>query len=312
MRQHTILVVDDEPTIREVVRRYLERDGFKVKEAADGTTALQFIRDEPPDLLVLDVMLPGMDGLAITRQLRDPERPAPLLAEGAIPIIILTAKTGEHDRIHGLELGADDYVTKPFSPQELVARVKAVLRRTHAGDPVAALDEYYVQGYNLVTSPEAQQAFDIHREPESVRDHPHRLVGQPQHHLVPRGVETGSHRLHRVDDDLPEVRRRRAQLELSPEKRKRIPDPIGDLSEFLDLAAGTGRRLSAICKLRWEDVLLERTAGAPHGAIRWRAEADIRAMRDPSRATSSRTRTPRWAIPPRPRRCRRRTVLRGR
>lgn len=138
MRQHTILVVDDEPTIREVVRRYLERDGYKVKEAADGPTALYMIRNEPPDLLVLDVMLPGVDGLAITRQLRDPDHPAPLLAEGAIPIIILTAKTGEHDRIHGLELGADDYVTKPFSPQELVARVKAVLRRTHAGDPVAA------------------------------------------------------------------------------------------------------------------------------------------------------------------------------
>jgi len=138
MRQHTILVVDDEPTIREVVRRYLERDGYKVKEAADGPTALQLLRDEPPDLLVLDLMLPGVDGLAITRQLRDPEHPAALVAEGEIPIIILTAKTGEHDRIHGLELGADDYVTKPFSPQELVARVKAVLRRTHAGDPVAA------------------------------------------------------------------------------------------------------------------------------------------------------------------------------
>jgi DNA-binding response OmpR family regulator len=138
MRQHTILVVDDEPTIREVVRRYLERDGYKVKEAADGMTALQLIHEKPPDLLVLDVMLPGMDGLAITRQLRDANRPASLVAEGAIPIIILTAKTGEHDRIQGLELGADDYVTKPFSPQELVARVKAVLRRTHAGDPMAA------------------------------------------------------------------------------------------------------------------------------------------------------------------------------
>ncbi len=110
------------------MRRYLERDGYKVKEAADGSTAL----------LVLDLMLPGIDGLTITRQLRDPDSPAPLIAEGAIPIIILTARSGEHDRIHGLELGADDYVTKPFSPQELVARVKAVLRRTHAGDPAVS------------------------------------------------------------------------------------------------------------------------------------------------------------------------------
>lgn len=127
--QHSILVVDDEPTIREVVRRYLERDGYHVREAADGDSALQLLRDDPPDLIVLDIMLPGIDGLSITRRLRGAD--SVLIAEREVPIIILTARTGEHDRIQGLELGADDYVTKPFSPQELVARVKAVLRRTH-------------------------------------------------------------------------------------------------------------------------------------------------------------------------------------
>ncbi len=133
MRQsHTILVVDDEPTIREVVRRYLERDGYQVMEAADGTTALDLIRKEPPDLLVLDIMLPGIDGLTITRRLREGDSSGTLVTEHEVPIIILTARTGEYDRIQGFELGADDYVTKPFSPQELVARVRAVLRRTYA------------------------------------------------------------------------------------------------------------------------------------------------------------------------------------
>lgn len=130
-QQLTILVVDDEPTIREVVRRYLERDGYKVHEAADGRTALDILRSQPPDLMVLDIMLPGIDGLSITRRLRDTDGQGLLITEREVPIIILTARTGERDRIQGLELGADDYVTKPFSPQELVARVRAVLRRTH-------------------------------------------------------------------------------------------------------------------------------------------------------------------------------------
>lgn len=130
-QQYTILVVDDEPTIREVVRRYLERDGFNVSEAADGKSALDKLQTEPPDLMILDIMLPGIDGLTITSRLRDGI--STLASEGEVPIIILTARTGERDRIEGLELGADDYVTKPFSPQELVARVRAVLRRVHPG-----------------------------------------------------------------------------------------------------------------------------------------------------------------------------------
>ncbi len=116
-----ILVVDDEETVREVVRRYLERDGFIVREAGDGFEALDAIRDEIPDLIVLDLMLPGIDGLSLTQHLRQDKR---------IPIIMLTAKGEASDRIRGLDLGADDYIAKPFSPQEVVSRVRAVLRRT--------------------------------------------------------------------------------------------------------------------------------------------------------------------------------------
>ncbi len=121
-----ILVVDDEATIREVVRRYLEREGFSVQEAADGYAALDAVQDEAPDLIVLDLMLPGIDGLTITQHLRQ---------RHTIPIIILTAKGEVSDRIRGLEVGADDYLAKPFSPQELVARVYAVLRRADLSEP---------------------------------------------------------------------------------------------------------------------------------------------------------------------------------
>ncbi|MBT3714330.1 MAG: response regulator transcription factor [Anaerolineae bacterium] len=116
-----ILVVDDEDTIREVVRRYLEREGFAVKEAADGYEALDIIGLAPPTLIVLDLMLPGIDGLTLTQHLRQDHQ---------IPIIMLTAKGESSDRIRGLDLGADDYITKPFNPQEVVSRVRAVLRRT--------------------------------------------------------------------------------------------------------------------------------------------------------------------------------------
>lgn len=129
-KQANILVVDDETTVREVVRRYLEHEGYRVSEAETGTVALSYLKEQRPDLIVLDLMLPGIDGFAITRTLRDSSEYAPLSADGEIPIIILTARTGEVDRIAGFELGADDYVLKPFSPRELVARVKAVLRRS--------------------------------------------------------------------------------------------------------------------------------------------------------------------------------------
>ena len=116
----TILVVDDEARIVKLVRDYLERAGFDVLAAHDGEMALQVARRDRPDLVVLDLMLPGVDGLDVCRRLRQ---------ESGVPIIMLTARVEEADRIVGLELGADDYVTKPFSPGELVARVRATLRR---------------------------------------------------------------------------------------------------------------------------------------------------------------------------------------
>jgi DNA-binding response OmpR family regulator len=125
-----VLVVDDEPTVREVVVGYLRRDGHQVSEAADGPTALQLLESEPPDLVVLDMMLPGVNGLDILRRIR---------ATGDMPVIMLTARSEESDRVAGLELGADDYVVKPFSPRELAARVNGVLRR--AAPKAAAVSE---------------------------------------------------------------------------------------------------------------------------------------------------------------------------
>src|SRR5436305_9828455 len=116
----TILVVDDEPRIVQLVRDYLEHGGFTVLTASDGQAALRTARTGRPDLVVLDLSMPGLDGLDVARSLR---------REGEVPIIMLTARTEESDKLVGLELGADDYLTKPFSPKELVARVRAVLRR---------------------------------------------------------------------------------------------------------------------------------------------------------------------------------------
>lgn len=116
-----ILVVDDEPSIVEIVELYLTRSGYRVTIAQDGQAAIDHLTDELPDLVVLDLMLPQIDGLEITRRLR---------TEGNTPIIMLTSRKEEMDRILGLEMGADDYMVKPFSPQELVSRVRAVLRRT--------------------------------------------------------------------------------------------------------------------------------------------------------------------------------------
>jgi len=119
----TILVVDDEPQIVQLVRDYLEHGGFKVLVAADGSSALRIVSTLHPDLVVLDLGLPGMDGLDVTRSLR---------RNGALPIVMLTARADESDKLVGLELGADDYLVKPFSPKELVARVRSVLRRSEA------------------------------------------------------------------------------------------------------------------------------------------------------------------------------------
>ncbi|WP_345962813.1 response regulator transcription factor [Streptomyces sp. BRB040] len=116
-----ILVVDDDPTVAEVVAGYLDRAGYRVDRAGDGPAALARADAHRPDLVVLDLMLPGMDGLEVCRRLR---------VRGPVPVVMLTARGDEDDRILGLEVGADDYVTKPFSPRELVLRVESVLRRT--------------------------------------------------------------------------------------------------------------------------------------------------------------------------------------
>jgi DNA-binding response OmpR family regulator len=135
-----ILVVEDEPSIREIVSLYLRRAGFQVRVAPDGEAALAMLRREPADLVILDLMLPRIDGLEVTRQIR---------AQSDTPLIMLTARKSETDRIAGLEMGADDYVVKPFSPQELVSRVRAVLRRSGSrgdvtADPVLEFDSFAI------------------------------------------------------------------------------------------------------------------------------------------------------------------------
>jgi len=134
----TVLVVDDEPIVRDVVVRYLQRDGFETLVAGDGDTARALIEETPPQLVVLDVMLPGIDGLALCRWIR---------ARGDLPVIILTARGEEADRIVGLELGADDYVTKPFSPRELAVRVQTVLRR--AQPPASTAEPLSFDGLSI-------------------------------------------------------------------------------------------------------------------------------------------------------------------
>jgi DNA-binding response OmpR family regulator len=135
-----ILVVDDDLTVSDVVRRYLERAGYEVRLAPDGPSALAQFAKEQPDLVVLDLMLPGIDGLEVCRRLRDS-------ADG-VPIVMLTALGEESDRVLGLQLGADDYVTKPFSPRELVLRVQSVLRRSVAR-PQPAVDTIVDDGLEL-------------------------------------------------------------------------------------------------------------------------------------------------------------------
>jgi DNA-binding response OmpR family regulator len=128
-----VLVVDDDPTVSDVVRRYLEQDGYRVRLAADGLAALAAVADDRPDLVVLDLMMPGLDGLEVCRQLRNrlPD----------LPVVMLTALGEEADRVIGLEVGADDYLTKPFSPRELVLRVRSVLRRSAPATEAALLHD---------------------------------------------------------------------------------------------------------------------------------------------------------------------------
>ncbi|UQX04009.1 response regulator transcription factor [Streptomyces sp. RerS4] len=148
-----VLVVDDDPTVSEVVCGYLRRAGYLVEVAADGPAALAAAQGARPDLVVLDLMLPGIDGLEVCRRLR---------ATGAVPVIMLTARGDEDDRITGLEVGADDYVTKPFSPRELVLRVGSVLRRSRAQAPVVVPE--LLTGAGLTLDPATHRATRDGRE----------------------------------------------------------------------------------------------------------------------------------------------------
>ncbi|MFF5980496.1 response regulator transcription factor [Streptomyces olindensis] len=141
-----VLVVDDDPTVAEIVAGYLERAGYAVDRADDGPTALTRAAAHRPDLVVLDLMLPGMDGLEVCRRIR---------GQGPVPVIMLTARGDEEDRILGLEVGADDYVTKPFSPRELVLRVESVLRRSR---PAADTGRHRLGAAGLAVDPEARRA----------------------------------------------------------------------------------------------------------------------------------------------------------
>ncbi|MFF3349168.1 response regulator [Streptomyces sp. NPDC002779] len=143
-QQPRVLVVDDDPTVAEVVSGYLDRAGYLVDRAGDGPDALARAAEHWPDLVVLDLMLPGMDGLEVCRRMR---------GQGPVPVIMLTARGDEDDRILGLEVGADDYVTKPFSPRELVLRVESVLRRVRPAQPAGLL-----RAGGLSIDPEARRA----------------------------------------------------------------------------------------------------------------------------------------------------------
>jgi DNA-binding response OmpR family regulator len=142
-----VLVVEDDRTVSEVVVRYLEREGITVDAVGDGPGALARADERWPDLVVLDLMLPGIDGIEVCRRLR---------SRAPVPVIMLTARGDEDDRVVGLELGADDYITKPFSPRELTARVKAVLRRAGGSVSAPALPERIVAG-DVVVEPAARE-----------------------------------------------------------------------------------------------------------------------------------------------------------
>ena len=146
-----LVVVEDEQDLQDLMRYHLEREGYAVTSALSGDRALKIIRAEPPDLIVLDLMLPGMDGLEVCRALKADA------ATAGIPIVMVTAKSEEADIVTGLELGADDYVVKPFSPRVLLARVRAVLRRRAGGGDAAEPDDVDITIRNLVIRPERHE-----------------------------------------------------------------------------------------------------------------------------------------------------------
>jgi two-component system alkaline phosphatase synthesis response regulator PhoP len=217
--KRTILVVEDEKDIRDLVRFHLEKEGYAVSEAESGEEALKRVAAERPALLVLDIMLPGTDGLEVCRRLRAGADTA------SVPIVMLTARAGEVDRILGLEIGADDYITKPFSPRELVARVRAVLRRAH-GEDLPAPHEVFERGRLRIDFDTYEVFVDGDRAGLSLREfellkffvrHPHRVYDRLQlldlvwgrdTYVEPRTVDVHIRRLRKRierDDASPEV-----------------------------------------------------------------------------------------------------------
>ena len=223
----TVLVVDDEPIVREVVVRYLEREGFRTLEAGDGQSARELVESGAPNLVVLDVMLPGTDGLTLCRWIR---------SRSDLPVIMLTARGEEADRIVGLELGADDYVTKPFSPRELAARVRTVLRRAEPATTRA--ERLSFDGLELDAGTR-----DVHRDGRTLRltakefdllwflaSHPRRVFSREQ--LMSRvwgyesELDTGTVTVH--------VRRLREKIESDPSRPR-----------YLETVWGVGYRFVA-------------------------------------------------------------------
>ncbi|MFJ2957624.1 response regulator transcription factor [Streptomyces sp. NPDC087270] len=236
-----VLVVDDDPTVAEVVASYLDRAGFAVERVADGPSAVARAAAIRPDLVVLDLMLPGMDGLEVCRRLREP---------GPLPVVMLTARGDEDDRILGLEVGADDYVTKPFSPRELVLRVESVLRR--AGSPPAAGP--WLRAGSLALDPAARRALRQGEELAlTIREfdllafflrHPGRVLGREELMRRVWGWEFGD-----LSTVTVHVRRLREKVEDDPARPRLISTVWGvgyrfdpaDVGAAADAAAdGTG------------------------------------------------------------------------
>ncbi len=222
----TVLVVDDEPKIAQLARDYLEHAGFAVLTAGDGASALHATRTRAPDLVVLDLGLPGVDGLEVLRTIR---------AAGATPIVVLTARDTELDKLLGLELGADDYVTKPFSPRELVARVRAVLRRSEG----AAQPHERVEVGELV--------LDVPRLRATVAGRPIDLTATEFQLLAtmaraPGRVFTRAQLLDAVHGEAFEAYERAIDAHIKNIRRKLEPDP--GRPRFVQTVYGVGYRVA--------------------------------------------------------------------
>jgi two-component system response regulator ResD len=207
-----VLVVDDEPMVRDVLTRYLTREGFAVTGAADGYRALEAIRDGSPDVILLDLMLPRLSGLDVLRTVR---------MDGNVPVIILSAKASEQERIQGLQLGADDYVVKPYSPGEVVARVHAVLRRTAPADGRLTFGELEIDPARREVVRDGEVVHTTRKEFELLHllaSNPGQVFSRPQLLESVWGyVWTGA-----TDTVTVHVRRLRAKIELDPSQPRRL------------------------------------------------------------------------------------------